>query len=152
MGKESECSESVVDGYDDDAFLCEVLTVKFHLGRVSPLESAALDPYEDRKLIVFALCVCPYIEVETVFIAGDVGIDVPFPAVNVGSYTGLILIWNGTELICIVNAIPVLAGLRCFPTVFAYRRLCKRNAFEYGNTGVVSGKAPDKAVLGLYES
>ena len=61
MRKEAKCAESVIYCYNDDAFLGKILAVKFHLGRIAPLESAAEEPYEDRKLIVFALCVCPYV-------------------------------------------------------------------------------------------
>ena len=152
VGQETECAESVVYGYDDYSFFGQILAVEFHFSGITPLESAAVDPDENGKLIVLALGISPNVQIETVFLAVDVGIDMPFPAVNVSADTGLILIRNGSELICIVNAVPILCGKGCFPAVFPYGRLGKRDSFENRYTGIVSGKASYKSVLGLYDS
>ena len=76
----------------------------------------------------------------------------PLLAVNVGADAGLVLIRDRSELKCIVNAFPILAGLGCLPAVLTDRGLRERNAFENRDTGVVSGKASYKSVLGLYDS
>ena len=148
MGKEAQCTQSVIYSYNDDPFLCEILTVEFHLGGISPLESAAEEPYENGKLVVFALCIGPYVQIEAVLTDLDILIDMPLFAVDISSDTGLVLNRDGSKFISIVNAFPILAGLRCLPAVFSYRRFCKGDTLKCSDAGVVSGKTSYKSVLG----
>ena len=73
----------------------------------------------------------------------------PLPAVDIGSDAGLVLNRDGCELVCVIDTLPILAGLGCFPAVFPYRRFCKRDPLKCTDAGVVTGKTSYKSVLGL---
>ena len=73
----------------------------------------------------------------------------PLPAVDISSDTRLVLNGDGRELVCVINTLPILAGLWRLPAVFTYRGRSKGDAFESGDSGIVSGKASYQSILGL---
>ena len=91
VSEETERTETVVYGYYDNASFCDVFTVEFHFGRISPLESASEKPDKYGKFFVSAFCVGPYIKIKTVFVHIDLGIHVPVAYINVVRKTRNIL-------------------------------------------------------------
>ena len=91
MAEKAQRSQAVIHSHDDDISPCETFTVKFHFGCIATLKPAAEKPYKHGFALGCGLRVRPYIKIKAVLTHGNIGIDMPFAAVNIVSIAGWIL-------------------------------------------------------------
>ena len=130
MRQESKDIEAVVDRDHHHSPAREPLSVKLHLRRISPLQRSSVDPHHDRLTLRGRLRPRVDIQIQAVFVHGDVRIHMPLPAVDIIPKPRRVLHRDRTEPECIADAFPVLTGLRRPPSVPADRRCRKRDSLK----------------------
>ena len=136
MCHETKDIQTIVDGYNDNATSCNSLAIELHLCGIAPLEATTEEPYDYGKLLVCRLCARPDIQVQTILIHGNLGINVPLTAVDVSSQARGVLHGDRCKRIALTNAVPVCCGLRCTPSVLTYGRRCKGNSLKRRVPGI----------------
>ena len=154
MREESEHVEPVGYGHQDASAVSDALSVELHLGAVSFLKAAAEDPHHYGELLIGSLCGRPDVYLKASGLAhGDLGVYVPLLGVEgFRIFSGNRLHGDGSELIALTHAFPVLGRLGSTPAVLAAGIVCIGDALEYSDPGVGSGESLYHAVLCLCNS
>ena len=130
MCQKSKNINSVVYRYNYHTATCNSLSVKFHFGRISTLESSSEKPYQNRLFFCYFFSTCPYVQIQTVLIHGNFRIHMPLTDIHVITDSRDALHGNRSKAIAFTNSIPVFTGLGCSPSVFSYRRSRKRDSLK----------------------
>ena len=123
--EESELSYAVVyAGKDNTAFTGKFLAVVVRVGCRTEHETAAIDPYEDRQLLVSLLCWAPHVEIQAILAV-------------FGRRSTLDRSWS--VFLCLKSLCPMLHRLWSLPSKFAYRRRSEWNAFvNHKSVGLIA--------------
>ena len=136
MGQIAEHIHPVIHGHHHDAPPGQALPVELHLRGIPALQPASEEPHQHRALLLRILRSGPHIQVQAVLVHVDLGIHMPFPAIDIGSKARNALHGNRRETICLSDALPVRRGLRGAPSVLPHRRGRKGNPLECRDPGV----------------
>ena len=140
MCKETEDTETVVDGNKNDALCRPFLCIEFRLRAPSFAISTAMDPQCNRKLrICLAGSRCPYVKVKTVLAVWRFLAITPFGCISTRIVNRLIA--RMPECVGDLHAFPWNYRLRLFPTEISDRRCSIRDTSVDCDTFDVSGYA-----------
>ena len=148
VAQEAEGIQPVVDRHHHNAATRQPLAVKLHLGGMSHLQAAAEIPHIYRQIPGLGSSGSPYVQVQAILAHLYVRVDGPFSGVDVVHVKRrYILHGDGFEVEAVQHTVPVRAGLRGTPAVFAHGGRCKGNAFVGRDARVCRRKTANPAVF-----